>query len=167
MKKLMPIFTILIIIAIIVIVITSISEKKQMTTIHEGNLKKLPIKIKPNHYHDIQCAMTIKSEAHAAQVISPSGKTWFFDDIGCLIKWIEDKDFKNEAVLWTHAEDSKNWIDAKKAWYVLDDATPMGYGFGAREKKVEGSINFNEMRLKMLRGENLTDPKIRKKILGL
>ncbi len=164
MKKLLPIF---IIIVVIIIIVASVSKKKQIISVYEGNLEKKPIKIIPNKYADIECAMTIKSQKHAAEVISPSGKTWFFDDMGCLIKWLEDKKFKEDAVLWTHVEDTDSWIDAKKAWYVLTDATPMGYGFGAREHKVKDSINFEQMKLKMLRGENLTDPKLRKKLLGL
>ncbi len=44
--------------------------------------------------------------------------------------------------------------------------TPMHYGFGAYENLKEGMIDFNEMRLRMLRGENMSDPKIRKKLLG-
>ncbi len=43
----------------------------------------------------------------------------------------------------------------------------MHYGFGAREKKCGECIDFEEMRLRMIRGENLTDPKIRKKLLGV
>ncbi len=164
MKKLLPI---LIIAVIIIIVITSISKQNPMITTQEGNTKKLPIEIIPNHFHDIECAMTIESEINSAQAISPSGKTWFFDDVGCLMKWLEDKSFKDEAILWVYAKDSKTWIDAKKAWYVLTDKTPMKYGFGAREKRGKNSIDFEQMQLKMLRGENLTDPRVRKKLLGI
>ncbi len=167
MKKLVPILTTLIIASIIIIVIVALSNKKQMVTVKENNTKKLPIKIIPNHFQDTQCAMTIKSENYAAQVISPSGTTWFFDDIGCLIKWLEDKEFKEKATIWTHAEDSGGWIDARKAWYVLGASTPMKYGFGAREKKEKDAMDFDKMRLKMLRGENLTDPRVKKQVLGL
>ncbi len=41
----------------------------------------------------------------------------------------------------------------------------MHYGFGVHEDKKKGYIDFKEMRLRMLRGENMTNPKIRKKIL--
>lgn len=46
----------------------------------------------------------------------------------------------------------------------------MGYGFAAykikpEEKKSE-MISFDEMLLKMYRGENMTNPLIRKKLLG-
>jgi hypothetical protein len=143
------------------------AKKEQMVTTIEGNLEKKPIKIIPNHQVDTECAMTIVSENYACEVVSPTGKTWFFDDIGCLVKWLENKEFKDKAILWTHAEDTGNWIDARKAWYVRDDPTPMHYGFGAREHKKEGMIDFETMRLMMLRGENMTDPRIRKKLLGI
>ena len=164
MKKILTLF---IIIAIIIILFLSISNKEQMVATVEGNIEKKYIKIIPNHFHDVECAMTIVDEHYACEAISPNGKTWFFDDIGCLVNWLEDKDFKDEAVLWTHAEDTGNWIDAKKAWYVRTDPTPMHYGFGAREHKKEGMIDFETMRLMMLRGETMADPRIRKKLLGM
>jgi len=42
----------------------------------------------------------------------------------------------------------------------------MRYGFGAYEMKQDGFITFDEMRLKMLRGESLANPLYRKEILG-
>jgi hypothetical protein len=161
------ILTLIIIVAIIAILFLSLAKKENMVATIEGNLDKKALKIIPNHYHDTECAMTITTQNHACQAISPSGKTWFFDDIGCLVKWLEKADFKDKAVLWTHAEDTKEWIDARKAWYVRDDQTPMHYGFGARENKKDGMLNFEDMRLMMLRGENMTDPRIRKKLLGI
>jgi nitrous oxide reductase accessory protein NosL len=161
------ILTILTIIAIITILFISMAKKEKMVTTIDNNSAKKALPITPNHYVDTQCAMTITSQNHACEVVSPSGKTWFFDDIGCLVKWLESKEFKDDAVLWTHAEDTQNWIDAKKAWYVRDDHTPMHYGFGAREEKKEGMLDFQQMRLMMLRGENMTDPRIRKQLLGI
>jgi nitrous oxide reductase accessory protein NosL len=163
----MKYLTVIIAIAIAVVLFVSTSKKDDLVATIEGNTQKQPIKIIPNHFTDVQCAMTIKDEHHACEVVSPNGKTWFFDDIGCLVKWLEDKSFKDQAIIWTHAEDTGAWIDAKKAWYTLTDRTPMHYGFGAREKKEDGVISYDQMRLKMLRGENMTDPRIRKKLLGI
>jgi len=42
----------------------------------------------------------------------------------------------------------------------------MLYGFGAYSTLKDGLIDFETMRLKMLRGENMSDPYIRKKLLG-
>ena len=164
MKKIIPI---LLIIAIIVIVGLSMSKKDTKLATIKGNLDKKVIKIIPNKYVDTKCAMTIKNENHACEAISPDGETWFFDDIGCLVLWLQGRDFKENATIYTHVEDTNSWIDAKKAWYVRDDSTPMHYGFGAREHKKDKMIDFESMQLMMLRGENLTNPKIRKKLLGL
>ncbi|OQX74445.1 MAG: hypothetical protein B6D59_02475 [Campylobacteraceae bacterium 4484_4] len=166
MKKVLPILSILLIAAVIAILFISMAKKEKLITTVSGNIAKKPLKIVPGKYTDTECAMTIESEHYACEVVAPDGRTWFFDDPGCMIKWLETKDFKDKAVLWVHAEDTGNWIDARKAWYSRTDHTPMHYGFGAREKFKEGLIDFETMRLMMLRGENLTDPRIRKKLLG-
>jgi hypothetical protein len=54
MKKILPFLTIIIIIAIIVIIFLSMSNKKQMVVIHEGNHTHTPIDIKLNHFQDTQ-----------------------------------------------------------------------------------------------------------------
>ena len=63
------------------------------------------------------------------------------------------------------SRDTKRWVDAKDAFYSLADDTPMGYGFGAYEKMSEGMIDFDTMRLRVLRGETLQNPAIRKQLL--
>jgi hypothetical protein len=42
----------------------------------------------------------------------------------------------------------------------------MNYGFGAYEQKQDGFISFEEMSLKVLRGETLRNPAYKKEILG-
>jgi len=110
--------------------------------------------------------MVIKELRNSAQVISPDGKTWFFDDVGCMVLWLKDKPFKDSAKLWVYTVDTNRWIDAKEAKYGIKDHTAMHYGFGARERETNETISFEEMQLRMYRGENLTNPKIRKKLLG-
>ena len=87
MKKILPFLTIIIIIAIIVIIFLSMSNKKHMVVIHEGNHTHQPIDIQLNHFQDSQCGMTIVNNIHSAQAVSPEGKTWFFDDVGCMALW--------------------------------------------------------------------------------
>ena len=100
------------------------------------------------------------------QFTSKNGKTWVFDDVGCMILWLKDKRL-DHAKLWVWAKDKKSWIDATKAWYSIDESTPMKHGFGAYEMKKDGDIDFNQMRNRVLRGEDLTNPIIRKKVLGI
>ncbi|EQB40670.1 hypothetical protein M947_00025 [Sulfurimonas hongkongensis] len=165
-KKLIPFIVVFTLVALIVSVFLLVASKNQMVVIKEQNFKKLPYKLVVNRYQDSDCGMVIDDLRDVSQVISPSGKTWFFHDHGGFVKWLEDKPFKDEAVIWVMSRDTKKYIDARLAFYSLTDETPMGYGFGAYEKKVEGSVDFDTMRLRMLRGETLNNPHIRKKLLG-
>jgi len=89
----------------------------------------------------------------------------YFDDIGCMILWAKKHNSNlEEAKVFT--KDTQKYIKATEAHYTINERTPMGYGFTAYEKPQKGSINFKEMRLKMLRGETMQNPKIRKQILG-
>jgi len=89
----------------------------------------------------------------------------YFDDIGCMILWAKKHNSNLEdAKVFT--KDSQKYIKATKAHYTINERTPMGYGFTAYEKSQKGSIDFDEMRLRVLRGETMQNPKIRKQILG-
>jgi len=165
MKKLLTIFITLSLLAIAGVIIVSMAKKDAPVVIVKGNREHKPLPIKLNHTNDTECAMLIKSEKNAAEVVAPDGRTWFFDDPGCMIKWLRDKPFKDRATLWVRTVDTNRWIDAKKAYFGVKDHTAMHYGFGARERKGEQTIIFKEMRLRVLRGETLANPKWRKKIL--
>jgi len=166
MKKFTPFLVIIIIVFSIVALFLSLGEKQNMIVIKENNLKKLPLEIKIGKYQDSDCGMVIEDLKYASQVISPSGKTYFFHDHGGFVHWLEDKSFKENAIIWVMSVDTKKWIKAKDAYYSINDITPMGYGFGAYEKDKDSLIDYETMRLRMLRGETLNNPKIRKQILG-
>ena len=154
-------------VAIIAGIFVSMAKKDAPITIINDNHEKQPLAILLGKTNDTQCAMLIKSEENAAEVVAPDGRTWFFDDPGCMVLWLKDKPFKDQATLWVHAIDTKEWVDGRKAFYGVTDPSEMHYGFGARTKPNKETIDFEEMTLRMYRGENLTDPKIRKKLLGL
>lgn len=166
MKKFMPIILIGVIIIIIVVLFLSLEKTQKMVVIKEGNFKQLPLKMELHKYQDSDCGMVIDDLAYASQVVAPDGKTWFFHDHGGFIHWLSDKKFKDSAVIWVMSRDTHRWINGRKAYYSLNEITPMGYGFGAYEHKKEGTVDFDTMRLKMLRGETMRDPKIRKQLLG-
>lgn len=132
------------------------------------NYQKIALEFKENEVQCPQCNMFLVDKEHTAQAITTNNKTYFFDDPGCLVLWIDQKHKKSdkEIVKWVYTLDTKKWIDAQKAFYSFSDKTPMNYGFGAYENPIENYIRYDEMRLRMLRGENMTNPKIRKKILG-
>lgn len=152
--------------SLLMIVFYSMSSAQKMVVVMTGNMDAKPLEIQLGHFQDSDCGMVIDSIEYASQVISKDGKTWFFHDHGGMAKWLSDKSFKDMAVIWVWAKDSKKWIDGRKAWYSQTDKTPMNYGFGAYEQRGVGNISFDEMTLKMLRGENLTNPYIAK-MLGV
>lgn len=165
-KKYIPLFVILSLVALIVTIFLSVASQKQMIVIKEGNVKKVPLEMVVNKYQDSDCGMVIDNMDYISQVISPSGKTWFFHDHGGFIKWLEDKEFRDSSTIWVMSRDTKRWINGRSAFYSLIDKTPMGYGFGAYEKKAPTHVDFDTMRLRMLRGETLNNPHIRKQLLG-
>ena len=166
MKNKAPLITILIIVLIIAALFISMSTQQNMTVVYTGNTDKKPVKILLGKFQDSDCGMVIDDITYASQVIAPDGKTWFFHDHGGMVNWIKNKPFKDKAIIWVYAKDTKRWIDGRTAWYSRTDTTPMLYGFGAYEKKADKLINFETMFLHMVRGEHLGNPKIKKKLLS-
>ena len=117
-------------------------------------------------YQDTQCAMLIEDIDQAAQAVDSLGRTWFFDDVGCLALWLGAPGRRDEMVLWVQARDAGGWIDAREAWYSRDAQTVMEYGFAPYAERRPGFVDFDTMRRMMLRGENLTNPYVRKELLG-
>jgi len=164
MKKIiLYIFPVIAIIGILVFV-----KINNQSVLDIDNSEKIALEFKPNKVQCPQCNMFLVEKEYTAQAITTDNKTHFFDDPGCLVLWIEEnhKVSEKDIVKWVYASDTKKWINAEKAFYSINDKTPMNYGFGAYEKTIDNAIDYNEMKLKMLRGENMTNPKIRKKILG-
>ncbi len=162
MKKLIPIFIIVVVIALLFL---SLSKKEQMITVYTDNPSQKPLDLNLHHLQDPECKMVIEDINYSAQVAAKSGKTWIFDDVGCMVLWLKDKD-KKDMKLWVYAKDKKSFIDAKKAFYSVDEATPMRHGFGTYATKKDGYIDFDEMRDRVLHKEDLTNPIVRKKVLG-
>ncbi len=151
-------------IALIVVLFLALAEKPHPKVILTGNTDRRPVDIAPGAWQCSACKMPIESEKYAGEVVAPDGKTWFFDDVGCLGGWIAQQPFKERATVWVYTLDTRRWIDGRKAWYTLFESTPMGYGFGAYEHKSDGMIDFDTMVDRMERGENLTNPAYAKKL---
>ena len=83
-----------------------------------------------------------------------------------MVLWLEEQKSKNDIVLWVWAKDINKYINARKAWYSLTEKTPMNYGFGAYKIKKDQYVDFDTMSAKMLKGETMANPKVRKQLLG-
>jgi len=141
-------------------------KKSETTVVYKNNKDLKPMDIIPNKMLDPQCKMYIETPKHAAEVIMQDHKTYFFDDIGCMILWLKESATKMRHYDYVYSEDTNRWIKAEDACYKIGIHTPMHYGFGAYEKKDDKCIPFEEVKLKMYRGETLANPAIRKKYLG-
>ncbi|MDD2652715.1 MAG: hypothetical protein PHX44_06675 [Sulfurimonas sp.] len=164
MKKISSLFLVLVFVLLLISVFFFLASSKKMIVVQEGNSAQLPIEMEVGRFQDSDCGMVIDELKDASQVISSSGKSWFFHDHGGMIKWLEDKEFKESAKIWVMSRDTKEWTDAREAFYSVSDDTPMGYGFGAYKKKSNGYIDFATMRLRVLRGETLRNPLIKKQL---
>lgn len=114
-----------------------------------------------------KCNMILpESNIHTAKTIVKS-KEYLFDDIGCLVLWAKDKNIEmQETKITIFANDTHKYIDSSSAFFTIHEKTPMNYGFSAYEKEMPNSIKMDEVWLRMLRGEHMANPKIRKQILG-
>ena len=114
-----------------------------------------------------QCNMELpKSNIHTSSV-KGNFETEHFDDVGCMVLWMKENHIDlNSVDMKVFSNDTKKYVDAKKAFYKFNEKTPMMYGFSAYENKQEDIIYYEEVMMKMLRGEHMANPKIRKQILG-
>ena len=131
------------------------------------NSAKVPLEFKDNTVQCPQCHMYLVGKKHTAQIITSDLKTHFFDDVGCAILWLKEQKIEPQTItMWVFSNDTNRYIDAFKAFYSISDETPMHYGFGAYEHKSDDKIGFEQMRLNMLRGETMNDPKIKQHLKG-
>ena len=85
-----------------------------------------------------RCVMVVSDRHNTTQVRDPkSGKTYMFDDIGCMVLWFNEEhiSWKDKAIVWITDIDTGKWIDARKAFYDTENITPMAYGFSAHKTK--------------------------------
>ena len=98
-----------------------------------------------------RCQMMLSERNFSAQVrVFPEGKrsrVHKFDDIGCAVLWLDKQqaykaDSKTE--IWVNDYKTREWINARQAWYIKDEITPMGYGLGAQLQQADGALNYDE-----------------------
>lgn len=86
------------------------------------------------------CMMLVSEPRPAAQATAADGSRKFFDDVGCLVHWLETEGDSARHV-WVRAPVSPGWVDARAAKYRAGQRTPMDYGFLAA---LDG-ISFQEL----------------------
>lgn len=92
------------------------------------------------------CKMLVGDRRYAGQVVA-DGDRRYFDDIGCMVGWLEGKKAER---MWVRDAALGGWLEAKSARYVEGARTPMDFGFEAR---AEGGVGWDEMRDKVIARE--------------
>jgi hypothetical protein len=93
------------------------------------------------------CAMLVGDRWHAGQV-GGDGERHFFDDIGCMVLWME-KTGARPARTWVR-ERGEHWVDARSARYETGAKTPMDFGFAA----AADGLGWDEMRGRLIAKES-------------
>lgn len=94
------------------------------------------------------CRMAVSQRPFAAQAVARSGRTDFFDDIGCLVRWAPENAPPEETALFVVDHETGAWLDATQAHYVRSETldTPMSSGlaaFGTRERAAAAAKALN------------------------
>ncbi len=159
MKKILkPLLVVAIFISLIVTLFLSMAGNPHPEVLLTGNRDQKAVDLFPGAYQCTECKMVIRDIPFSAQAAAPDGTTRFFDDIGCLVRWIDESPAASRSALWVFALDTRRWVDAREAWYSVSESTPMHYGFGAHERVCTGCIGFRELIERMRKGEHLANP---------
>ncbi|WP_102275249.1 nitrous oxide reductase accessory protein NosL [Cytobacillus massiliigabonensis] len=103
-----------------------------------------PVEIKANEESCAECKMGIEELKSAAQIILEDGKPLLFDDIGCMINYLQQNSPKYEAA-FIHDFETGEWIDFDKSTFVQGTAieSPMSYGIAGFESE-EKATQYKE-----------------------
>ena len=91
------------------------------------------------------CKMLVSDKRYAAQLVDEAGEHRFFDDVGCMVLFMEGKKPPERA--WARESTAGVWVDARTAKYVQGARTPMDFGFEAR---ADATIAFEVVRVAVL-----------------
>jgi len=154
------IFAMSILLSIIGVLFFAMDFGEEIIVVSHHNTEKKPLEITLDKFKCSECGSLIKSLANSSQVIMNDGTTYFFDDLGCMFLWFNKQKNKDTITIWVYAEDTEHYILAQDAWYSRLALSPIGYGFGAYERRTygEATYHFDEVQLFALRGETLLNP---------
>lgn len=115
-----------------------------------------PVEVKWDRDICARCSMVLSDRLHSAQVRAHEtpgkrSKVYKFDDIGCTVIWLEDKPWRDDpkTEIWVNDHRTGEWIDARTAYYIPGQMTPMEYGLGAQSDPADNALNYEQARQKI------------------
>ena len=88
------------------------------------------------------CAMILTDKHFGAELVTRDGERFFFDDVGCMVLFVEERKLPLTRA-WVHDAETGTWLDARSARYRSGTPSPMDFGFDAREGD---GVSWDEMR---------------------
>ncbi|RKZ53619.1 MAG: protein NosL [Candidatus Parabeggiatoa sp. nov. 3] len=109
-----------------------------------------PTEIKWDRHTCERCRMVLSDKHFAVQVRGgPKNQVYLFDDLGCAVHWLNKQKWEANEI-WIADYRNGEWLDARKAYYVAGQTTPMDFGFGAVAAPVSGSVDFETAKTAVL-----------------
>lgn len=90
------------------------------------------------------CAMLVSERAPSAQLVRADGARLFFDDVGCMVAWV-DREKAVPKAQWVRV--GEGWAPAESARFERTH-TPMDYGFVGAKDGVDWQTVQKEVRAK-------------------
>lgn len=89
-----------------------------------------PRPIKPDIDVCIICNMSVANEDYATEVVLTDGKIMTFDDIGCMMDYIQSYHNADNPIAKSYVYAASNWVELEQAWFAYhqDFWTPMANG---------------------------------------
>lgn len=94
------------------------------------------------------CRMLISEPRFAAQLVAQDGSVSSFDDPGCLLAYLEERQ-PSVGALWFHHDREERWLSEAQVAFEEVPHTPMGYGLGAVEAGSPGALGLAEARARV------------------
>ncbi|HWP48033.1 MAG TPA: nitrous oxide reductase accessory protein NosL [Candidatus Limnocylindrales bacterium] len=136
---------ILLILLLLIILIACQSQQLQPVDIEAGDMCSF-------------CKMAISEKRYAAEFIDQDGTVFKFDDIGCMIRFIQERGLKDKiAVYFVTDYDNLKWLNAEPSSYVKSEAipSPMASGLVAFKDRLKAEEFSRKYRGQILTFEDL------------
>jgi copper chaperone NosL len=92
------------------------------------------------------CSMLLSDRRFGAQLVSEGGDRRFFDDVGCMVVYVDERGIAPSHA-WVRDAETGRWLDARVARYATGASSPMGFGF---EAHAATGVDWEDMRASVL-----------------
>lgn len=106
------------------------------------------------------CRMIISERQFATELRSAKGRLYKFDDVGCAVHWAKRQGWSEADVaeFWVMSyDDGATWLDARKAFFLVNVRSPMNYNFAAVPDTREGTVAYADMIDRLAAGTSHTN----------